>query len=209
MHNDAINSDPKKLRCAPLFGSGYGWRYAQQEGSMQYDSILIVKDIVIAVAAFVGMGLGFLNFWNEKQKDKVKLRVMPKAVFGKGRNADGREFVLTTLNEFNEKKSQGIFCVEVLNLSKFPVVIDEVGFFAKKARNRMAIVNPILSDGGSWPRKLEPRESVSVYGSLQDMMSSSLSPNVYCAFAETSCGHTAEGTSPALGQFVDAVKKSA
>ncbi len=27
-HNNAINTDPKKLRCAPLFGSGYGWRYA-------------------------------------------------------------------------------------------------------------------------------------------------------------------------------------
>ncbi len=27
--NNAINSDPKKLRCAPLFGSGYGWRYVQ------------------------------------------------------------------------------------------------------------------------------------------------------------------------------------
>jgi len=25
-YNNAINSDAKKLRCAPLFGSGYGWR---------------------------------------------------------------------------------------------------------------------------------------------------------------------------------------
>jgi hypothetical protein len=24
--NNAMNSDPKKLRCAPLFGSGYGKR---------------------------------------------------------------------------------------------------------------------------------------------------------------------------------------
>ncbi len=27
-HNNAINSDPKKLRCAPLFVSGYGRRSA-------------------------------------------------------------------------------------------------------------------------------------------------------------------------------------
>jgi hypothetical protein len=26
--NNAINSHHKKLRCAPLFVSGYGWRYA-------------------------------------------------------------------------------------------------------------------------------------------------------------------------------------
>jgi hypothetical protein len=26
MANKAINSDRKKLRCAPLFASGYGWR---------------------------------------------------------------------------------------------------------------------------------------------------------------------------------------
>jgi hypothetical protein len=28
MANKAINSDRKKLRCAPLFASGYGWRWA-------------------------------------------------------------------------------------------------------------------------------------------------------------------------------------
>jgi hypothetical protein len=27
-HNNDINSDAKKLRCAALFAAGYGWRYA-------------------------------------------------------------------------------------------------------------------------------------------------------------------------------------
>jgi hypothetical protein len=26
-HNNAINTEAKKLRCAPLFVAGYGWRY--------------------------------------------------------------------------------------------------------------------------------------------------------------------------------------
>ena len=33
MHNNAINSDAKKLRCAPLFVSGYGWRYTKNGNS--------------------------------------------------------------------------------------------------------------------------------------------------------------------------------
>jgi hypothetical protein len=28
-HNNAINTDSKKLRCAPLFVAGYGRRYAK------------------------------------------------------------------------------------------------------------------------------------------------------------------------------------
>lgn len=31
-HNNAINSDPKKLRSTPLFGSCYGWRYTTKMG---------------------------------------------------------------------------------------------------------------------------------------------------------------------------------
>ncbi len=29
--NKAINTDPKKLRCASLFGSGCGWRYGVKD----------------------------------------------------------------------------------------------------------------------------------------------------------------------------------
>lgn len=36
MHNNAINTDVKKLRCAPLFASGYGERYAQKILKVNY-----------------------------------------------------------------------------------------------------------------------------------------------------------------------------
>ena len=174
---------------------------------MQYDSLLIVKDIIVAIAAFVGMGLGFLNYWNEKIKEQVKLKVIPKAIKTKGRNSEGREFVITTVNGFNAKEASGLFAVEVVNMSKFTIVIEEVGFLAKGFVERMTVPNPRLGDNGNWPRKLEPRESVTIYGNLKDMFASHLSNNMYCAFAETSCGYTGTGSSKALEGFVEVAKQ--
>lgn len=167
----------------------------------------MLKDIIIAVAAFVGMGLGLYNLWNEKNKEKVKLRVVPKAVVHKGRNSVGQEMVLTSENEFDSKRSHGLFGIEVVNLSKFPVVIDNVGFLVKGEKNRMSLPIPILGDQGPWPRKLEARESVTVYGNLKDMISSPGMPKVHSAFAKTSCGHMGKGSTQALKQLVESSLK--
>jgi hypothetical protein len=49
--NNAINSDAKKLRYAPLFVSGYGWRYAFQyhtiEGYIMRESIFIFTGLLL------------------------------------------------------------------------------------------------------------------------------------------------------------------
>jgi len=176
---------------------------------MQYDSILIVKDIVIAVAAFVGMGMGLLNFWNEKAKEKVKLKVIPKAVKRSGRSTSGKEFIVTTQNEFPGKNSKDLFVIEVVNLSKFPVVIELVGFVSKKHKERLYIPEPLLNGSGDWPRKLESRESVTLYGNLSDIFSSNMCGSLFGAFAETVCGHKETGSSQALKQLVEASKKYA
>src|SRR6266508_2546298 len=151
--------------------------------------ILPFKEIVVSVAAFVGMGLGLYNLWNEKNKEKVKLKVVPKAIMDKKRTSVGQEMVVTSQNEFNIKRSHGLFGIEVVNLSAFPVVIEQVGFLIKGQKDRMSLPLPIIGDRGPWPRKLEPRSSVTVYGNVTEMLSSPNLPKVRSAFAETSCGH--------------------
>lgn len=176
---------------------------------MQYDSILIVKDIVIAVAAFVGMGMGLLNFWNEKAKEKVKLKVIPKAVKAAGKSVEGKEFILTTQNEFIGKNSKDLFAIEVINLSKFPVVIEEVGFVSKKnKKERMYIPDPLLNGAGDWPKKLESREAITLYGKLSGILSSNMSSSLFGAFALTACGHKEVGNSEALKQLIEFSKNT-
>lgn len=91
--------------------------------------ILIVKDIIIGIAAFVGMGFGIYNFFRDKSKEKVKLKVIPKSVVGRGTSSSGQEFVRTSQDDFPKDYLSDIFAIEVINYSDFPVIVDEVGFF--------------------------------------------------------------------------------
>jgi hypothetical protein len=86
----------------------------------------------------------------------------------------------------------GAVCIEVVNLSSFPVTIAEVGYTLPSKR-RVTIVNPILFDSKGWPRRLEPREAVTAYVDV-----SVLPPEIRKAFARTDCGVTRFGSTAAL-----------
>jgi hypothetical protein len=145
------------------------------------------------------MALGIYNFWIERSKRKVKILVQPKAVMRRVRNAvTGAEGVLTSTNEFSREALDEYFAIEAVNLSSFPVTIDNVGFEVLKQDRRMVIVQPVLMDNGKWPRKLEQRESVTVYGLLHQILNDPDAPNIKNAFVETSCGAICRGTSGAL-----------
>lgn len=131
--------------------------------------------------AVLGAVLGVINTWKALDKDRVKLRVVPKYVIPVGR-VDHR---LT-------------FCIEVTNLSGFAVTIEETGVFYKGTDKRGALLPPILIDGQPWPRRLETRTSVTVYAQRPQ---SNGPHRLKCAYARTSCGVTAKGISPAFKQI--------
>lgn len=164
--------------------------------------ILIVKDVIIGIAAFVGMGFGIYNFFRDKSKEKVKLKVIPKSVIGRGTSSSGQEFVRTSQDGFPKDYISDIFAIEVINFSDFPVIVDEVGFFLKGTDRRFSLPMPIIPDQKEWPRKLEKRESVTVYGDLQGLLSASNIQKVEYAFARTSCNSFGKGTSNALKELV-------
>ena len=140
----------------------------------------IIEGITLAIAV-LGAVLGLVNTWHSLDRSRVKLRVRPKHAIPVGA-ADPR---LT-------------FCIEVTNLSSFAVIIEETGVFYKGTDSRGAHTEPVLIDGGAWPRRLEPRSSVTVYGQRP---TAELGHALKCAYASTACGVTRRGTSPAFKQL--------
>lgn len=172
-------------------------------------SLSNLKDIIIAIAAFTGMGLGLYNLWSEKQKDKVRLEVIPKSIKRTGVDASGERFVLTTANEFNFSQDIEHYAVEIINNSKFDITVDEIGFLNSKTNGRDTIHKPITMDSGKWPRKLTPRESITVYADIQSIFNIKHLPFVTSVFAKTSCKHTETGSSNSLEQLVLYAKNKA
>ena len=143
-------------------------------------SVTLIEAITLSIA-ILGAVLGVINTWHALDRSRVKLKVLPAHAIPVG-GADPRLK----------------FCIGVTNLSAFPVTISEVGILYEGTNKRGVFIEPFLADGGPWPRRLEPRSSVTVYGQVPD---STPDLRIRCAYATTECGHTKKGNSPALRQI--------
>lgn len=136
--------------------------------------------------ALLGAVLGIINIWHQLSRDRIRIRVTPQVAH--------RVTVLGI--------SGPTLCVEVVNLSAFPVTISDVGFSQGSLKKpRLTIINPILIDGKPWPRKLEPRETVTAYCSEEIARHPDMK-RMTRAYAKTACGEVRHGDSPALRQFL-------
>jgi hypothetical protein len=68
----------------------------------------------------------------------------------------------------------------------YPLIITEVGILYRGTDKRGAVINPIIIDGGGFPRKLEPRTSFTAYMHPEVLQRSS-GHKVKCAYAMTDC----------------------
>jgi hypothetical protein len=138
------------------------------------------KDAATLGIALIGAVLGIVNMWRSISRDKPKIKVIPKRAIPVG--------------GFDERID---FCIEAVNLGTVAVTVSELGLFHQGSAYRSSLtITPIIIDGGTWPRRLEPRTSVTVYG-RSDSINSSQHP-IRCAYAMTDCGLTFEGSSDAL-----------
>ena len=130
------------------------------------------QQVITLGIAGLGAVLGVMNTWQARRRDRLRLRVRPI-------------HFSTTAGE----QGHGI---EVINLSTFAVTVEEIGFTMASGRadkgQRLAIVRPILSDGGPWPRRLEARGSVTAYFDL-----GTEAAQAGRAYARTACGEIAYG----------------
>lgn len=130
--------------------------------------------------AILGAVLGILNAWVSLRRDQVRLRVRPLSV------------IVTHGLPFD-------FGIEVINLSLFPVTLEEVGFTldgnSANCGDRAVVFQPHTSDGGPWPRRLEPLPAVTLYFETR-YLPRPLS-RLGRAYARTACWEFAYGSTPA------------
>lgn len=143
----------------------------------------LLTGITLAIA-LLGAVLGIINTWVSVDKNRVKLRVVPKIAYRVG-----------------IPDPQGRLCIEVMNLSAFPVTVSQVGFLLRGTRDRATIIRPIIHDGGPYPRRLDSRASFTAYSNPNEPEPDLLG-QVRCAFAATDCGVVGRGNSPALKKAV-------
>src|SRR5512146_501897 len=110
------------------------------------DPLFSIKDTVTFLVAALGAVLGVLNTWKAIDRDRPKLRVVPKHAIPLG-GADPRLRM----------------SIEIINLSTFPMTVDEVGVLYHGTNKRAPVLQPVLNDGGAWPRRLDPRSAVTAY----------------------------------------------
>lgn len=147
-----------------------------------------VDELVRAVTfglALLGAVLGVMNTWRTFDRDRPKLRVVFKHAIPVGMAS-----------------SRIRYSIEVINLSTFPLTIGEIGFQLRGTDTRAAISQPTLIDSKPWPRRLEPRESVTAY-IVGDDLDATPRP-LRRAYATTTCGFTATGMTPAMKQVAAA-----
>lgn len=141
-----------------------------------------VRDTVTVAIASIGAVLGIINTWKGYDKDRPKLKIMPKQAIPVGIGDTRRRL-----------------CIDVTNLSSFSLTVVEVGVFYHGTNERGASVRPIIIDGGDFPRKLEPRTSFTPYFSPDAF--EGCKHQIKCAYVKTDCGLTFTGNSPALKQL--------
>ncbi|MDR3574430.1 MAG: hypothetical protein P4L50_11235 [Anaerolineaceae bacterium] len=139
--------------------------------------------VTLAIAA-VGAVLGIMNTWNAMNQNRVRLKVRPVDTISMSQGRLG-------------------FGIEVINLSAFPVTVDDVGFSIKGQKidkfGRLSVLQPGVIDGKPWPRRLEAREAVSLY--VDRNAAAGHGHKIDKAYAKTACGMTFFGDSEALEQL--------
>jgi len=107
------------------------------------------ESVTLCIAA-VGAVLGIINTVMSLNQQRVKLIVRAKYAFF----ASGGDV------------SETMGCIEVTNLSNFPVFVSEIGFELVGSKDRLTITAPLTTDHQPFARKLESRASITGYFDL-------------------------------------------
>ena len=142
-------------------------------------------ELVTLAIALAGLLLGVRSAWRDYRRDKIRLRVVPKIAYPVGPVEDRRPRL----------------AFDIINDSVFPITVDEVGFLYRGTNVRGAMTVPIMRPGESWPHRLDPYASVTVYSTPAYLLDTAKRP-VRCAYVSTANGREFRGHSEILKHLV-------
>lgn len=146
-------------------------------------NITLITAIIGAICGVAGAILGVLNTWHNLRRDRVRLSVRPYHAIPVGLN-------IAPIN----------FGIEVINLSEFPIVLEDIGFqLLANKRATLSLLTHSIETPSKLPCKLEPHTAYSSRFHTTDVHLDF--GHIECAYARTQCGITIRGTSPALKQL--------
>jgi hypothetical protein len=154
--------------------------------------------LVGVVSGIAGTVLGILNTVVSFNRSRVKLTAIPKRAY-----CCGTGYIVSSIADAIDKKqmASGVpwrWCIEVTNLSAFPITVSEVGFGrASNSSSRLVIAKPEIGGKRDFPTRLEPRESATFYAGI----GVGVSVKYPWAFVKTACGTLRHGTSPIFRKY--------
>lgn len=153
------------------------------------------QEITTLCVAILGVILGVYNTVRLQHQDRVRLKVIPKLS-----KPSGPKQVRNRTSVEDEICPDETLCINVVNKSKFPIVISEIGF-TNKSGHRFLIRSPLIHNNGQLPYQIDSRHAIIFY-TRQDEIGIDVGSKIDKAYAVTECGKTQKGTSKALKQYV-------
>ena len=167
--------------------------------------VTLITAIIGAGCGILGAVLGIINTWHQMSRTRVRLRVVPKLAW----MIDSQNFLTADrpargMEHSVRNRPPDRVCIEIINLSAFPVTVSDVGF-GRVSEPRGILFRPELSPGKTWPVRLESRECFTAYGAA-GMTPHECTLKDAVAYATTDCGTTTYGSSPIFKDFVRSLK---
>ena len=135
---------------------------------------------ITAATALTGAILGIMNTWRAMDQNRLRLKVRPT-------------------HALLMPQAEHLFAIEVINRSTFPVAVSEIGFTEASSKRRFSVVEYHATTHAKLPLTLEPRDAISFYFDPGDRKL--LGQVIGKAYAKTTCGEIAFGSTPALKQL--------
>ena len=174
-----------------------------------------IKDMITLGLAALGSVLGVFNFVRSWRGDRVSMDVTPMAATYLGLTTNGADNYRFCDKHFNVETGAlrpSALAVQVLNRSKFPVQLGEIGLLPSRwsswRKTKFAVVSPRILEGGTLPRWIESRGSVTIVFDTMKLLEGMDVTLVAAAYATTTCGKLERGKSGALREFVRLFKSS-
>lgn len=172
---------------------------------------MMLKGWISPVATLILMPLRICNFLHARYIEEVHLKIIPQASSYQGRDSNGKIYFKSDCDQYSQNllnsETRTLFSMEIINLSKFPVILKEVGFSLRRDRGRLALITPIVPDGKFLPHKIESRDSITIYFDNEKLLNNRDIVKIHKAYAKTACGKTCFGSSGALRDFIRYVKQ--